>query len=691
MRILDMFRPARRSTSNDEGSPDDEAQAACMVDEGNALCDEGRLAQAMERYAAALSLAPGMPRAHLNLGNALLAKGDPAAALDAYAMALANKPGYAAAHYNIGNANARLGHTQAVMASYQRAVELEPGFVDAWVALGNVQDDLRLHEEAIASYERALLLNPNYAQVHVNLGNVLHQRGRLERAVQCCRRALELEPGLGQAHTALGRLMQELNDWPAALACFRRAAVAGEDLGSALVYAYHCANQLCDWSNRSEDEAALAGLIARGAPGIAPFFLLSLQPQSGDAALLQRQVNQRFAETALGGVLSAISPRLAPRREPSERLRIGYLSADFHEHATMHLLRGVLARHDRSRFAITAYSYGAVDDEMTLQVKQTCEGFRDLAALTDVQAAQLIADDGVDILVDLKGFTKQTRLGITARRPAPVVVSWLGYPGTLGLPALADYLVGDPIVTPPEARDRYSETLALMPQCYQPNDCEKLIGAKPTRAQAGLPENAFVFCSFNQSYKFNPESFDVWCRLLAHVPGSVLWLLPSSGPMAANLQHEARTRGIAPERLIFSPTLPLADHLARLALADVALDTFPCNSHTTGSDALWAGVPLVTRMGDTFASRVAASLLHAARLPELVTHDWDSYFSLAKSLALDPNRLAAIRGKLSAGRSAVPLFDTPRFTRDLERLYCRIWEQSARGVREIIVLQDEAG
>jgi protein O-GlcNAc transferase len=693
MGIFDLFRPAKRggAGSGEAAPPDDEVRAARLVDEGNALADEGRVAEAMERYEAALALVPGLARAHLNIGNALLATGQAQGALEAYGAALAARPGYAAAHYNIGNAHARLGHAQAAMAAYLQAARLEPGFVDAWVALGNVQDDLRLHDDAMASYEQALVLNPGYAQVHANLGNLLRQLGRPDDAAQCFRRALELEPRLAQAHLGLGSVLQDQQDWPAALACFRRAATAQQDAGSALAQAYHCANQLCDWSRRQEDELALADMVARGTPGVPPFFLLSLEPAAGEAPLLQRRAGKQFAEAALAGALAAVLPADAREHHPQERLRIGYLSADFHDHATMHLLRGVLAGHDRSKVAIAAYSYGAVDDEMTEQVRQDCETFRDLRDLSDADAAALIAADRVDILVDLKGFTRHTRLGISARRPAPVVVSWLGYPGTLGLPGLADYVVGDAIVTPPQHRAHFSETLALMPHCYQPNDGEKVIGATPTRAEAGLPEDAFVFCSFNQSYKFNPATFGVWCRLLAEVPGSVLWLLPSSDAMAANLQREAAARGIGKERLVFSPTLPLADHLARLGLADLALDTFPYNSHTTGSDALWAAVPLVTRTGSTFASRVAASLLHAAGLPELVTHDWDGYFTLARSLASDPRRLRAIRGKLRQDRGHLPLFDTRRFTRDLERLYARIWQQHESGVREIIVLRDEAG
>ncbi|MBK9608640.1 MAG: tetratricopeptide repeat protein [Betaproteobacteria bacterium] len=652
MSLFDRFRAAkRRASGKDNGpAPAATARASRLVDEGNQLEDQGRLDEAMQRYASAIELAPGDARAHLNLGNVLLASGDAQAALAAYARALEARPGYAAAHYNMGNAYARLGRQHTALGCYHKALQLKSDFVDAEVALGNAQTALRMLDDAAASFRRALVLRPDYAQVHFNLGNVLQQVGRVD-----------------------------------ALRSFREAADLQADFGAAAAQAFHWANQLCDWTRRGADEAALVDMVVRDVPGISPFVLLSLDPRHIDAALLQRRAALCFAGDMPGGSPAGTPP--SPRaRLPGERLRIAYLSADFHEHATMHLLGGVLAAHDRARFAIHGYSYGTTGDAVTARARASCDVFRDLAALPDAAAAAVIAADGIDILVDLKGFTTGARMQIAALRPAPVSVSWLGYPGTLGHLALADYLVGDPVVTPPEHAAHFSETLALLPHCYQPNDRTRRIGRKPGRAEAGLPETGFVFCSFNQSYKFNPESFDVWCRLLDQVPGSVLWLLPTSAPMAGNLRREAVARCIAADRLVFAPMLPQAEHLGRLQLADLALDTFPYNSHTTGSDALWAGVPIVTRMGNTFASRVAASLLGAAGLPELVTQGWDDYFDLAKSLALDEQRLAALRRRLVAGRASVPLFDTERFTRDLERLYGRIWEQATGGVREVIVL-----
>jgi len=637
----------RREPPTEETPASGEAAAAALIERGNQLEDAGDLAGAHGLYVQALALAPRLARAHLNLGNVLLLMGDPHGALDAFGAAIAIDPGYAAAHYNSGNAHARLRSPRAAITSYQRAVNLKPDLVDAFVALGNAQESLGFLPDAEASYRRALQLRPGYAQVSYNLGIIL----------------------LGQKR------------WPEALVLFKDAQESG--YLPAVAQVCFCASQLCDWRERESQERAVAALVLAGAASVAPLPLLSMSSMHDQAAQLQLHAARRFAEDQLRAATPA-SRLPTARSRADDRLRIGYLSADLREHAVMHLLRGVLAAHDRKRFFIHAYSYGRVADELTDEARRTCEVFRDIKDLSDAQAAQTISADHIDILVDLTGFTQDGRIEISGMRPAPLLVSWLGYPGTLGHERLADYVIGDAIVTPPSSAHDFSETLALMPVCYQPNDRGRTIGSNPGRAAAGLPEQGFVFCSFNQSFKFNPESFDVWCRLLREVPGSLLWLLGAPAPAMDNLRREAQARGVESSRLIFAPRAPLRDHLARLQLAGLALDTFPYNSHTTASDALWAGVPLVTLAGKTFASRVAASLLNAAGLPELATATWDEYFELAKALALDATRLQVLRARLIANRLFVPLFDTERFAHDLEKLYLRMWTQHQAGVRELI-------
>jgi protein O-GlcNAc transferase len=676
------------------GPGDDEAEriardAARLIQEGNALEDAGRTAEARKRYEAAVRRAPDLARAHLNLGNVLLAEGDAPGALAAYAAALERAPDYAPAHFNSGNALARLDRPTQALDAYARALAADPAFADAEVARGNVLEDLGRLAEAEASFRRVLAARPGYAEVYYNLSAVLLQLGRIEEAERCSRRSIALRPDLAEAHYSLGLALAAGERRTEAGDAFRQALECKPDYASALVEANRCAKHLFDWARRDEYERRLVERVEAGATEIAPFSLLSLdRAVEGGMALLQRRAALQYARGSFAGALER--PLVAAGSHPQrERLRIGYLSADFHEHATMHLLGGVLAAHDRKRFAVHGYSYGRAVDDTRRRAVQACEVFHDLATQSDAEAAEQIASDGIDILVDLKGYTQNARMRISARRPAPVIVSWLGYPGTLGEPRLADYIVGDPIVTPLADAAHYSETLALMPHCYQPNDRERAIGPRPGRTETGLPERGFVFCSFNQNYKLSPDVFDDWCRLLAGTPDSVLWLLVPDSAAQANLRREAEARGIRADRLVFAPHLPPVAHLGRLQLADLALDTFPYGSHTTGSDALWAGVPLITRTGKTFASRVAASLLHAVGLPELATGSREAYVALALGLAREPESLAELRSRLGARRLDAPLFDTARFTRDLERLYLAIWAQHARGEREPIVLADD--
>jgi predicted O-linked N-acetylglucosamine transferase (SPINDLY family) len=408
-------------------------------------------------------------------------------------------------------------------------------------------------------------------------------------------------------------------------------------------------------------------------PPISPFSLLSIPSTLAEQLQCARQFSREIS-----AAVALERQRLNFRfdRLPAAKLSVGYLSADFHEHATAYLTAELFELHDRSRFRVVGYSYGHDDGSpMRARLKRGFDGFVDLAARSYAEAAAAIHGDGIHILVDLKGYTLRARTGIMALRPAPVQVSYLGYPGTMGAQFI-DYLVADRFVVPPALADCYSEKLVLMPDSYQVNDRERAMADTPTRRELGLPEDAFVFCCFNQAYKILPEVFSSWMRLLQAAPQSVLWLLDSNEWATQNLQREARDQGVETGRLIFAPILSLDRHLARLRAADLFLDTFPCNAHTTASDALWAGLPVLTCAGETFASRVAGSLLTAAGLPELITRSMAEYEALALRLAGNPGELTTLREKLSRNRSAAPLFDTPRFTRHLEAAYQRMWENS---------------
>lgn len=639
---------------------------------GILLQDLHRYEEAETAYRQAISIQPDYFEALNNLGNLLKEQGQVQAAEAALRQAVSLLPDNADAHYNLGRLLLLQKRFDEAEHTLRQALALQPDFPETLNNLGLLLEELKRFSEAEASYRQAIVVQPGYAESYNHLGNLLLEQKRFSEAESAYRQAIVRSPELAEAHYNLGNLLMEQKRLLEAEAPLRQAVKLNPTLGKALGQLAGLKRSLCDWAGLGKLDRALAGLVAKGEPtDTQPFILLTL-PSSG--ATEQKQAGRLYAEHKYG--IELASPPLVPSGtwRQRERLRIGYLSADFHEHATMHLLAGVLEHHDLQRFDIRLYSYGpTTEDSARRRLLASGLPFHELGQLSDQDAARRIAADEVDILLDLKGHTQHNRLGISALRPAPVIVSWLGYPATLGHPRLADYLIGDAIVTPPEHAEHFSETLALMPHCYQPNDCRRVIGARPTRAQASLPEQGFVFASFNQCYKLNAETLTLWCRLLQAVPGSVLWLLKPHEAAIANLRREAAQRGIDPERLVFAPSLPHIEHLGRLQLADLALDTFPVTSHTTASDALWAGVPLVTKIGESFASRVAASLLNAVGLPELITTTDEAYCALAYELACQPEKLAALRSRLAEQKTSSPLFDTAGFTRDLETLYLRIW------------------
>jgi predicted O-linked N-acetylglucosamine transferase (SPINDLY family) len=434
---------------------------------------------------------------------------------------------------------------------------------------------------------------------------------------------------------------------------------------------------MCEWDDFPARGAFVRDRLSdqSGEP-IPPFLLLS---EPGVSAREHRACSDQWMHKRLA--CAAVERERLAFDFPvggAGKIKLGYLSNDFHDHATAILIVETLETHDRSRFEIHAYSYGMDDGKkMRRRLASAFDHFHDIASSSDSEAARKINDDGIHILIDLKGFTQNTRTSILALRPAPVQVNYLGYPGTLGA-ELCDYIISDAFVTPDSAAADYAEAFALLPHSYQPHGRKALIDPAPDRASAGLPIDGFVFCCFNQAFKFTPDTFDVWCRLLDAVPASVLWLLASSSA-EGNLRNEALKRGIAGSRLIFAADLPQSQHLGRLQLADLVLDTAPYGAHTTASDALWAGVPLVTRPGETFASRVAGSLLSAIGLPELIVDREDDYFELAFALASNPGSLAELRRKLALNRLTTPLFDVEAYTTALEKLYLEMWSRYRSG------------
>ena len=516
---------------------------------------------------------------------------------------------------------------------------------------------------------------------HFALGRALQLGGQPREAVAAYMDALACDITVANLHYQLGVCLNELAMKEEASQCFQTALAMGvgdHALGIRGLLAYF-EREACHWDGAEEGiaqlKAALAALPDDASIATAPF---------AHVTLLDDPVAQLKAARSLARHLAAQArPGPAPRSDwtpASRRLRIGYLSSDFHQHATCILMAEMLEHHDRERFEVTLYSHGKPDgSEMRKRIEVACEHFVDLRRNNDREIAERVRADRIDLLIDLKGYTRNHRVGAFAWRPAPVTATWLGFPGSTGADYI-DYLIGDPVVTPLEHAAYYSETLAQMPVCYQPNDRQRALPPPPTRESAGLPEDALVLAGFNQPYKISAQVFGVWCALLDALPQAVLWLLEWNAQSRQNLEREALARGIDPSRIVWAPRKKPADHMARMQLADLFLDTWPCNAHTTASDALWAGVPVVTFAGETFASRVAASLVHAVGLGDLVCRDIEHYAHTVVELAYDPERLARARQTLVAARDTSPLFDSRRFTRDIEALYLRMMQRHVGGL-----------
>ncbi len=634
----------------------------------------GQLDAALDCYDRALSIAADSAETLNNRGLVLHGLRRFGAAIESFDAAITLDPQLAQAYSNRAHALQELGRPDAALASCEHALQINPELAEAHNTRGNVLRAENRLTEALASYDEALRLAPGLAEAHNNRGLVLQKLDRPIEALSCYGRALQLQSGLAEAHYNRGDTLRELRRLPEAFACYSAALRAAPALDWLFGAWLHTKMQLCEWRDLDRDLALLEEKIRRAERATAPFTVVTAL----DSPALQLSA----ARSWLAGHPRPV-PRLGPvsRRAPDGRIRIGYYSADYHEHATAYLIAELIERHDRERFEIIGFSFGpGIDDAMRQRLRRAFDRFIDVRDRTDLQVAALSRELGVDIAVDLKGYTQFARPGIFAERAAPVQVNYLGYPGTLGA-TYVDYLVADRQLIPAASRPHYSEHIAYLPDSYQVNDRHRPIAAlRPTRTSLGLPEQGFVYCCFNHSYKITPAVFGVWMRILSRVEGSVLWLLEESPAVSQNLRREASARGVAPQRLLFAPKLTLADHLARHDAADLFLDTLPCNAHTTASDALWAGLPLLTCPGESLAARVGASLLAAVQLGELIAGSPAHYEELAVALALDGPRLTAIRGRLRADRDRLPLFDTRALTRNLEFIYQRMYERCQGGL-----------
>lgn len=631
-----------------------------------------RFERAVELYDTAIALAPDYFEALNNRGNALRELGRMTEALASFDTALRLNPAYAEAHMNRGITLASLKRHDEALAAYGKAIQLNAGRAEAFNNRGNTLQALNRPEDALADFDKALALNPAFADALLNRGNTLKALNRLEDALESYDRAVALQPTLAEGWNNRGVVLKFLKRPDEARQSLEKALELKPDYAMALAEMLYMKAHLCDWTDIGRGEAlaqlALAGQV------VPPFYMLPID----DDPTRQLVYAQHWAKDRYGDAHAPTHAPIVKPRAPTAKIRIGYFSADFHNHATMCLMIGLLERHDKSRFEIHAFSYGPdADDPMRKRLLACVDGFHEVAKLSDPQIAELARAKGIDIAIDLKGFTETSRSGIFAWRPAPVAVNYLGFPGTMGADFI-DYVIADRVIVPEAHQRFFAEKVAYLPNSYQVNDSGRAVSDKVfSRADLGLPEQGFVFASFNNNYKITPAEFDIWMRLLHRVEGSVLWLLQDNEWAAANLRREAEKRSIDPARLVFAERAPNAEHLARQRCADLFLDTFKVNAHTTASDALWAGLPVLTKLGHSFVARVAGSLLHAIGLPELVTETPQAYEALALELATNPAKLKAIRDKLAANRLTTPLYDTERYTRDFEALLETMISRSA--------------
>ena len=628
----------------------------------------GRLAEAEAATRESVRLEPRDTATLANLGAILRAQRRTAEALAVLDQALAIAPGNLPVLLNRANVLNELQRFAEALESADAALALAPDNGFALTARGNALAGLGRRREAIESFRACLALTPKNATTRFNLATALAADGQADAALGVYDAAIASGAAGADVHAERGHLLARLNRWSEAAQAYDTAHALDPNLRYLAGQRLHARMRIGDWRDFDALATELGARIDAGELAAIPLPTVAM-PLSPARQL-------RCARTYAAATLPVLPRPAAPA--PGERLRLGYFSADLHEHATAHLLVEALELHDRAAVEVTAFSFGRPDaSPIRARLEAACEHFLDVSDLAPGAIAALARERGIDIAVDLKGFTAESRPRIFVAGAAPIQVSFLGYPMTSGAPFL-DYLIADPVLIGPGEVADYSEKIAWLPGCYQPNDRQRPVDAIATaRADHGLPDEAFVFASFNGSYKITPDVFAVWMDLLSEVPGAVLWLLRDEA--ADNLARAAAAASVDPARLVFAPKRPAPQHRARIGLADLFVDSAPCSAHTTASDALWAGLPLVTLKGATFAGRVAASLLTAAGLPDLIAETLDEYRALALALARDPERLAEVRARVAEVR-ATPLFDTPGYVRDLEALYRRMHARRLAGL-----------
>jgi predicted O-linked N-acetylglucosamine transferase (SPINDLY family) len=639
---------------------------------GCSLQSLDRHEDALKSFARALALKPDYVEVRNNRGVSLLALHRYEEALACFEKVLTARPGVALVESNRAAALSGLERHEEALVAAERAIRGNPNVALSWYHKGSTLARLDRYQEALVAFDRAIILNPQYVDALTFRGIVLGMLDRHQEAVDSFSAGLKLAPQdvdlLYNRATSLLALKRFQDATPDCEAVLRAKSEFKYARGNLIC----CRLHLCDWHDLAAEKDRVRATLDQGQPAIIPLHNALISDDENDQLQCSRIWTERDCPPSP-------SPLWRGERYDHGKIRVAYVSADFRTHAVASLMAGVFEQHDKTRFEVTAISLSDLSDHMSDRLAQAFDRFVPVQGRDHGDVARLLRGMEIDIAVDLMGYTKGSRTPIFAKRPAPIQVAHLGFPSTMGA-SYIDYIIADPVVVPPDRQGLYTEKLVHLPHCYMPGDDKRAIAERPSRAEAGLPEQGFVFCSFNNVAKIVPPTFDVWMRLLKAVDQSVLWLSPADGIAVRNLRREAEARGVSADRLIFASFVDSSDtHLARLSLADLFLDTLPYNAHAGGSDALWAGVPIVSCKGATFAGRVGASMLHAIGLPELIADSLDAYEALALKLAREPERLASVRAKLVRNRTVEPLFDTRRFTRNIEAAYMTMWQRQQRG------------
>ena len=671
--LAQMEKPAEALECFEKASAMKPDSPSAWLNQGNTLVEMGRHAEAIKRYDKALARDPKLAEIWMSRGHALVHLQQYTDALTSYRQALALNSTLLDAWLNTGNILRNANRLDEALAAYEKALSEDPGYIGAWLNCGNVYRDMRRFDRAIECYERVLQLDEEAIDGWLNLGNVLLDTKRYDRALECYGRAIQRDAQCADAWFRRGLIYSEQRRYRDACHDYQKALTMQPEIKFGIGHYFGSLAKICDWQVLPSVGTAVNAKVQAGKLAIQPLDYLNVSSSIES----QRQCAELYVQEyrAAQQVLPAISGY-----DRRQKIRIGYFSADFRVHAVSILMAEVFEHHDRSRFELIAFSfYSGKPDVMTQRVMAAFDQFIDVSQHSCKEIAELARQLEIDVAVDLGGHTADNRTEAFAYRAAPVQVNYLGYPGTMGADFM-DYIIGDPVVIPALTRDLYTEKVIYLP-CFQANDSRREISSRVfSRAELGLPPEGVVYCCFNSNYKFTPEVFDAWMRILAQVEGSVIFLLEENNQVAANLRREAALRGVDPGRLVFGGALPAAEYLSRYRVADLFLDTLPFNAGTTASDALWSGLPVLTCAGEAFASRMAASLLHAVGLPELVTETLEAYEREAVALGRDPERLSQLKRRLVEERSRALLFDSVRFTRKLEQAYEAMYQRQQSGL-----------